>query len=179
MRLQAAERLSQLHRVEDRLINTLQALLSDSPSAAVRYRAARALASLGAVDETVAAAVRWSLDNREYGDNIEAALILVGLGQIDEEVVRALVGMADRAPYRAQIEHLPFAVIRTLVSILMPDPWEVLAACHRLVQDKSISDEEGRRLADLTYQQPNDSAFERQARQLLFEWLWKTHYAEQ
>ena len=119
-----------------------------APDARVRLAAAAVLERLGRADAPVVEALVALLRDPDARVRRSAADVLVRLGRADAPVVEAVAKLVEAAP------------------------WEALAAWQRLQRGESLDEAAGWALAALVSVRPEDDAARRDARRLLFGWLW-------
>ena len=178
LRLRAAEVLGRVGGEPTRVLSALEPLLTGSDGE-LRLRAAEVLSGLGGEPPQVLSALEPLLTGTDGDLRWRAAEVLSRFGGEPSQVLSALepllTGSDQTLAWRAVRLALPLiapAAVEACVKRLAKKPRGSLACCKKVLYQKSMTDEEGKTLAALVQARRNETEQQKEARALLFNWLY-------
>jgi HEAT repeats/NACHT domain len=178
-RLIAARILRDERRLEERVIETLSPLLNNE-SAYVRLEAAQLLTAMKAAGEEVVNALLPIVTNDE-DFKVSAVQILSEYVEAKKRVQDALLAQLTAGDVQSRLQTanlirvagLRDLALETIARMVEPRPWAALGAFQKVLNGQEITREDGDALSVLVSVRDGDTEVQKQARELLFRWLWE------
>lgn len=179
-RLGAAEILRAEQRSEERVIGALSPFLNND-DLDVRLEAARSLMALKYDGEAVVNAL-LPLATADEDYRGERAVEILSEDDRTKEMVRnALLPQltADDIQLRLQAARRMGMVgsvevaLEAVAKVVEPQPWVALGAYQKILNGQGLTYEDGKVLCNMVSVRDGDTDVQKQARELLFDWLWE------